>query len=128
MAKCGHVNLHSYGPDGKPDNLECTLDAGHSGPHSAPHYEIAYSMSGSLGEGEADAFVPKTDEQGRVYLEGSPVRHWEDMAGIPAKDIQPDSPGKQLVQSPEMFPEKQAEELAALKEEMAELKKALAKK
>lgn len=126
--KCGHINRHSIGVDGKPDNLECTLPAGHSGPHSAPHHEIAKQMSASLAGGSADEFEPVRDEYGNVLYEGTPVRSWGDAAGIPPGEIVPGSPGQHLVESPHMFPEKQAEEFTAMKQELAELKQLLAKK
>lgn len=125
--KCGHINRHSVGVDGKPDNLECTLPAGHSGPHSAPHHEVAKQMSASLAGNSADQFEPVVDQLGNVLYEGNPVRYWTDAAGVPANEIVPASPGQHLVEAPHMFPEKRDEEMATMKQELAELKQLLAK-
>jgi hypothetical protein len=126
--KCGHINRHSIGVDGKPDNLECTLDSGHPGAHSAPHHEIAKQLSGTLEDEDRDVFETKYDEQGELYYEGHPLRSWTDAAGIPAKEIKPVSPGLELVNRPDLFPEQQAAEMAEMKQQLAELKALLAEK
>ncbi len=39
LPRCGHINAHSNGVDGKPDGLTCTRYAKHPGNHSAMHIE-----------------------------------------------------------------------------------------
>lgn len=39
---CGHVNKHSFGIDGKPDNMKCHLPKGHDGPHKGAHVRRVY--------------------------------------------------------------------------------------
>ncbi len=39
LPRCGHINAHSNGVDGKPDGLTCTRSVKHSGNHSAMHLE-----------------------------------------------------------------------------------------
>lgn len=125
MAKCKHVNRHSYGIDGKLDNLECVLEEGHDGLHEAPHYEVATQLSGTLDEEDTSTFNVVTDKNGNVYYEGTVTRRWSDAAGVPAKDIKPESPGVHLVQAYDMFPEQQKQEFEHMKQELAELKAAL---
>jgi hypothetical protein len=80
---CGHVNKHSLGPDGKPDNLSCTLDPGHSGPHAAEHYEVHYFKAEHRKGGRV--LRPKRDYEGPV------LRHWADEAGTPPDQIEPNN-------------------------------------
>lgn len=130
MAKalCGHVNMHSLDTNGKPDNLKCVLEKGHEGLHEAPHFERATQLSHGLAGGEADEFDMAVDEKGRTWYEGTITRQWSDAAGIPAKDIKPSNPGEHLVQSPEMFPEYQGNEVKNLRKELDELKALLKEK
>jgi hypothetical protein len=80
---CGHINRHSLGPNGKPDNLSCTMKPGHSGPHSAMHYEKNYFPAEHKKGGEI--MEPKLDYEGEI------IRHWADQAGTPADKIEPDT-------------------------------------
>ena len=80
---CGHINRHSYGPDGKLDNLKCTLPKGHPGNHRALHEE--YRSYNAMVE-----TTPKPDNW----------REWTDDAGIPADQIKP-RPRDQVTGKPE---------------------------
>lgn len=70
---CGHINRHSNGVDGKPDNLACEKPLGHSGNHGAMHEELR-----SFGEG------------GGTEPKGFTWREWLDIAGTPVDQIKPD--------------------------------------
>lgn len=101
-ALCGHVNLHSLDANGKPDNLACTREAGHTGNHSAPHFERGKFNAMAAQDTQAEheevvighKIVP--DQHGNevavevLGYEGEFIRHWGDAAGIPAKDIKPE--------------------------------------
>ncbi len=45
---CGHINKHSFGVDGKPDNPVCFLKPGHDGLHRGKHFRrtFRYEKSG----------------------------------------------------------------------------------
>jgi hypothetical protein len=121
---CGHVNRHSFGVDGKPDNLQCTLPKGHDGLHSAQHYEGGTQLSGMLSADDLEAFV--WNEETERY-EGIILRHWNDMAGIPAKDIKPAKPGETLLNADHMFGVGQQERISELEAKLARLEKLLDK-
>ena len=76
-AKCGHINRHSLGIKGMPDDLACELDPGHPGNHKAMHMEYVPDDKG-------DTIISK-----RPHLLKKVEREWSDMAGTPAKDIMP---------------------------------------
>lgn len=118
MAICGHINRHSYGADGKLDNLKCTLEKGHDGLHQAEHYEVATQLSASYEGGE----FRSTIVDGKEVYEATVVRQWSDAAGIPAKEISPGNPGVQIIQAYDMFPEKRDEEMNKMREELEALK------
>ena len=67
---CGHINRHSIGAGGEPDNLACDLPEGHEGNHSAVHQEIHYLKGKVI-----------FDDYGRV--------EWTDAAGTPPELIVP---------------------------------------
>lgn len=120
---CGHINRHSIGADGKPDNLACTLPEGHVGLHQAPHYEIATQISGMLDADESMQFTQRTDG----LLEGTIMRSWNDQAGIPADQIKPRTPGQHLVSADHMFPEVESQRISELEEKIAKLEQLLNK-
>jgi hypothetical protein len=78
---CGHVDMHSFGPDGKPDHPACELEPGHAGDHSAKHQQKV----------ERERFYER--ETGKLLkIEYDVIEteiHWSDAAGVPAKDITP---------------------------------------
>lgn len=121
---CGHVNKHSFGIDGKPDNLQCTLEKGHEGLHSALHHEEGTQLSGMLDTSEQETF--EWNEERKVY-EGYILRHWDDMAGIPAKDIKPRNPGEEILNADHLFGVKQSARISELEEKLARLEKLLDK-
>jgi hypothetical protein len=75
---CGHVDQHSFGPDGKFDHPKCTLESGHTGDHQGLH--------------KMQQIKNRTyDEKGRVieteYEIVEVVAFWGDAAGTPASKI-----------------------------------------
>ena len=74
---CGHINRHSYGVDGKLDNLACVLPTGHRGDHSAPHVE--------------ESITHMREKTGRITGEirdkKTVTAFWGDMAGTPVDQI-----------------------------------------
>jgi hypothetical protein len=74
---CGHINRHSYGTDGKFDNLSCVLEKGHLGEHSAPHVEERIThmreKSGKI--------------TGEIRTKETVNAYWGDMAGTPVNQI-----------------------------------------
>lgn len=80
---CGHINRHSYGADGKLDNLSCTLPKGHDGLHSALHYERKF---GQPYRDEVNPRIIRND----VMEEGEYLVDWRNEAGTPANEIVPD--------------------------------------
>ena len=83
---CGHINRHSRGPDGKPDNLSCTLAPGHKGDHGAIHEEYRF-----YGEGMPRETEPKPNNW----------RFWLEIAGTPPEEIVPDRIPVKKVEVPE---------------------------
>ena len=121
--ECGHVNRHSFGMDGKPDNLACTLEKGHTGDHCAVHDERATSISGALTPEEMNNYKDAIID-GKKYYVASVNRFWKDIAGTPANEIKPGSPGEELVQYKDPEIASQAKEIAELKKIVADLQKA----
>lgn len=122
MSKCGHVNKHSRGVDGKPDNLECHLEAGHSGPHEAYHFESTTQLSPMLTEEEQNKFEIVEKDDGKTYYEGKLLRHWTDMAGTPTNEIIPGSPGVQLENADHLFGVDSSAQVKELQNELNELR------
>jgi len=121
---CGHINRHSLGLDGKPDNLACTLPKGHTGNHSAEHYEVATQVSGMLEDVQSMEFNQLPDGK----MEITTLREWGDMAGIPAKDIVPARPGVELLNADHLFGVESNQRISDLEDKIAKLEKLLAKK
>ena len=148
MPKCGHINKHSHGVKGKPDNLKCTLEKGHSGDHSADHFERGTQLSNALTPDERIAFkrvaacptckglrdfgdyCPECfstfPENAKVLWEGTVNRSWNDAAGVEASKIVPASPGEEVIQSDHMFPELQKQKDAERDARIAVLEQKLA--
>lgn len=119
---CGHINRHSYGVDGKPDELSCDLPLGHEGNHGAWHYEEGTQLSSMLTDDESQKFEVKyMDDDGKPLYAGTIRREWNDMAGIPANEIKPNTPGIEIINASHLFPQQQANEISDLKKQVAEL-------
>jgi len=73
---CGHVNRHSAGVDGLPDNMECFLLKGHEGLHRGKHMT---------------RFVTHKVEKKKIVAELETLREteseWSDGASIPVSAI-----------------------------------------
>lgn len=80
---CGHINRHSYGADGKLDNLSCTRAKGHDGDHGAMHYEVHHAPPY---RDEFNSRIVKSE----VMAEGEQWTAWLDIAGTPVGEIKPD--------------------------------------
>ena len=140
--ECDHVNKHSYGIDGNPDNLKCTLGKGHRGDHVALHLERGTQFSTELQETSAFVYMRackkcKVFVEGKKsycekcfepfpektphYYEGEIEVHWNAMAGIPASEITPKSPGIEVINSDQMFPEIQQQRQQELEQRSEEL-------
>lgn len=76
--KCGHINRHSRGVRGAPDNLACTKDRGHDGNHGAEHDEYAMSDVGEIEVG------------GKRFTHVRVWREWGNAAGIEPGKIIPE--------------------------------------
>lgn len=78
-AVCGHVDMHSFGPDGKHDHPACVLPAGHTGDHYAKHQQKV----------ERERFYER--ETGKLLkIEYDTLEvdaWWGDAAGVPASEI-----------------------------------------
>lgn len=85
--KCGHVNKHHYGSDGRLQDISCELLKGHDGDHKAVYMKL----------------IPDhiTNNKGVVieehYREQLAETYWGDMAGTPASAIS-EKPMPQLTQ------------------------------
>jgi hypothetical protein len=80
LATCGHVDMHSFGPDGKHDHPACVLPAGHTGDHYAKHQQKV----------ERERFYER--ETGKLLkIEYDTLEvdaWWGDAAGVPTNEIQ----------------------------------------
>ena len=107
MAKetCGHINKHSYGTDGKLDNLACDLPAGHTGNHSGQHLERAKHQIAGMTE---EVFVDVEKEviangrrqiivEGQRLWQGLVRAEWNDQAGTLASEIVPVNLGTEVI-------------------------------
>lgn len=92
--KCGHVNKHHVGLNGKPEDLACTLPAGHKGDHSAEFeclrpYDGSFEHAGlkryQMGSKVINGAVVPTE-----YVKTKDTAYWSDGAGVPAAEIEPD--------------------------------------
>lgn len=75
--KCGHINRHAFGVDGKPLPLACDLPKGHQGNHHA-HYkknqpEYVYGEKGRVVK------VIQNVVDGETF--------WQNGAGVPVSEI-----------------------------------------
>jgi hypothetical protein len=122
MAKCGHINKHAYGVDGKPIDLKCELEEGHTGNHRAMHKQKTTKISATLSAEDALKFK-QVEENGKTYYVAELPVEWNDMAGTPVDEIVPGSPGVQVIQSDFAQPA----QVADLKKRVAELEKLLKK-
>ena len=145
--ECGHVNKHSYDYLGEPDNLKCALEKGHGGDHSAIHFERGTQFSTELQDTSAfkymrackkckkfvsgeksycqecfESFAENTPH----YYEGDIEVFWNDKAGIPASEIVPNSPGIEIIQADQLFPEIQQQKQQEMEQRSVELAEKLA--
>lgn len=120
--QCGHVNKHSYNHEGL-DELACTKPKDHEGLHGALHYERARKISAMLTNEEAEKFT-RREIDGELMHEGEIYREWSDIAGTPADEIVPVSPGIEIIQSGQ----EQDELLAQLAKQVRDLEDRLAEK
>lgn len=79
---CGHINRHSYGVNGKLDNLSCEKEKGHEGNHGAWHFERHY------GPALQDDINPRIYHP-QLSWEGDRWTEWNDDAGTPVELIKP---------------------------------------
>jgi hypothetical protein len=78
---CGHVNMHSFGPDGTLDQPVCDLPKEHQGDHHGKHQQKV----------ERERFYER--ETGKLLKIEYDIEEkeiwWNNAAGTPAKDITP---------------------------------------
>lgn len=86
-AICGHVNRHSFGVDGKPDNPTCFLEAGHTPPHKGKHLRRNYRYD-RVGKKFVSVFVGDVEE----------IAEWHDGAGEVPTSFPPEIPAKTLAE------------------------------
>lgn len=123
--KCGHKNIHVE------PNLVCEKPLGHEGNHGATEKVKTLQLSAMLDEHEASKFTPEPaflpdgvtpilDAYGnqRVLYTGETYSEWSDLAGTPADQIKPGSPGIQVIQSGEFAGQAGQAKLEALQAEL----------
>ena len=83
MAKCKHVNKQSFGPDGLPDKLECSLEEGHEGNHRAAHMEIEgrIGLESTVDEGRETITRTAAGGEKERYLIAKREVEWTSAAG-----------------------------------------------
>lgn len=73
---CGHINRHSLGVDGLPDNMSCILPKGHPGAHRGRHL-----VRRTVHQVEKKHIVGE-----KVTSEKEEESEWLDGAGIPVDE------------------------------------------
>lgn len=100
---CGHINRHSFGVDGEPDNLACERPKAHLGNHGADQLQRSRNLGEALSPSMTASFKPVLHKETgeRLYYEGKIWSEWGDLAGTPADEIVPMKPGETMIENQE---------------------------
>jgi|SaaInl7_135m_RNA_FD_contig_41_761687_length_3531_multi_14_in_0_out_0_4 hypothetical protein len=119
---CGHVNKHSPKPF-----VKCKLIKGHEGNHKGVSPVRTSQLSPHLSNEEFEKYEIETDENGLTWHVGEIESEWNDIAGTPANEIIPRSPGVEIIDSASQKAWERDELVSDLQKELAEQKSMNAK-